>query len=201
MTEPLQAKVFDPFFSTKFAGRGLGLAVVQGIVRGHSGAIHLESAPGEGTTFEIFLPCLRETVECLRDSIPQRSRKVRGPRKSIVLVVEDEGILRVAVSRMLQKNGFGVIEAGDGSSALELVRTHKAEIDVMLLDITLPGVSSREVFEQAQHLRPNLKVILTSAYGREAVDASFQGLRVERFIRKPFQFVDLMGVVQDALSV
>ncbi len=71
----------------------------------------------------------------------------------------------------------------------------------MLLDITLPGVSSREVFEQAQRLRPNLKVILTSAYGREAVNASFEGLPVERFIRKPFQFVDLMGLLQDALSV
>jgi CheY-like chemotaxis protein len=101
---------------------------------------------------------------------------------------------------MLQRNGFGVIEAGDGSSALDLVRAYKDEIDVMLLDITLPGMSSREVFEQAQHLRPRLKVILTSAYGREAVDTCFQGLRVERFIRKPFQFVDLMGLLQDALS-
>jgi len=71
---------------------------------------------------------------------------------------------------------------------------------VMLLDVTLPGVSSREVFEQTRHLRPNLKVILTSAYGREAVDASLPGLRVERFIRKPFQFVDLLGLIQDALS-
>jgi CheY-like chemotaxis protein len=115
-------------------------------------------------------------------------------------VVEDEGVLRLAISRMLQKNGFGVIEAGDGSSALDLVRAYKDEIDVMLLDITLPGTSSREVFEQANHLRPNLKIIVTSAYGREAVDASFGGLQVERFIRKPFQFVDLIGLLQDALS-
>jgi two-component system, cell cycle sensor histidine kinase and response regulator CckA len=93
-----------------------------------------------------------------------------------------------------------VIEAIDGSSALELVRSTSNDIDAMLLDMTLPGVSSREVFEQARHLRPKLKVILTSAYGREAVDASFAGLRVESFIRKPFQFVDLIGLLQDTLA-
>jgi two-component system cell cycle sensor histidine kinase/response regulator CckA len=200
MTEEVQAKVFDPFFSTKFAGRGLGLAVVQGIVRDHGGAINLVSAPGQGTKFEIFLPCVGETARSGQDSMTLVSRKEHRPQGGIVLLVEDEGVLRVAVSRMLQKNGFGVIEAGDGSSALDLVRAYQDKIDVMLLDITLPGVSSREVFEQAQRLRPNLKVVLTSAYGREAVDACFGGVRVERFIRKPFQFVDLMGVLQDALS-
>ncbi len=200
MTEEVQAKIFDPFFSTKFAGRGLGLAVVQGIVRDHGGAINLVSAPGQGATFEIFLPCASQTSPLPCDGLVQASGRQHEPREGTVLVVEDEGVLRVAVSRMLQKNGFEVIEAGDGSSALDLVRAYKDKIDVMLLDITLPGVSSREVFEQARRLRPNLKVILTSAYGREAVDACFEGVRVERFIRKPFQFVDLMGVLQDALS-
>jgi len=200
MTQEVQTKIFDPFFSTKFAGRGLGLAVVQGIVRDHGGAINLVSAPGHGATFDILLPCASQTSPLQGASLVPASGKQPEPREGTVLVVEDEGVLRVAVARMLQKNGFEVIEAGDGSCALDLVRAHKDKIDVMLLDITLPGVSSREVFEQAQRLRPNLKVILTSAYGREAIDASFEGLRVERFIRKPFQFVDLMGLLQDALS-
>jgi two-component system cell cycle sensor histidine kinase/response regulator CckA len=200
MTEEVQAKVFDPFFSTKFAGRGLGLAVVQGIVRDHGGAVNLVSAPGRGAKFEIFLPCAVERAQMSDGAIAQTSGTEHLPRAGTVLLVEDESLLRFAVSKMLQKNGFEVIEAGDGSSALEMVRTYKDEIGVMLLDITLPGVSSREVFEQAQRLRPNLKVILTSAYGREAVNASFEGLRVERFLRKPFQFADLMGMLQDALS-
>jgi CheY-like chemotaxis protein len=101
---------------------------------------------------------------------------------------------------MLRKKGLGVIEAGDGSAALELVRAHKDEIDVMLLDVTLPGVSSREVFEEARRLRPDLKVVLTSAYSRESVDASFAGLQVDCFVRKPFHLVDLMQSLQDALS-
>ena len=114
--------------------------------------------------------------------------------------MDDEGVLRLAVSRVLQKKGFCVIEAVDGSSALELVRAHKDEIDVILLDVTLPGVSSRDVFEEARHMRPDLKVILTSAYSQETVNASFAGLSIEGFIRKPFQMVDLIGLLEQALS-
>jgi two-component system cell cycle sensor histidine kinase/response regulator CckA len=199
ITEEMQAKVFDPFFSTKLAGRGLGLAVVQGIVRDHGGTINLISAPGEGTTFEIFLPC-SERAESHQGAIVRPSGREEPPASGTVLVVEDEEILRLAVSNMLRRNGFEVIEAVDGHSAIELIRTHHSKIDVMLLDMTLPGMSSREVFEEALHLRPDLNAILTSAYSRETVDASFAGLRVERFIRKPFQFEDLIGVLQDALS-
>jgi PAS domain S-box-containing protein len=199
MTKEVQAHAFDPFFSTKFAGRGLGLAVVQRIVRDHGGVINLFTAPGKGTTFEILLPCAGETPL----PIPRASEGPRGMEQrtfyGTVLVVEDEDALRLAVSGMLRKKGLRVIEANDGSSAFELVRTHEDAIDVMLLDITLPGVSSREVFEEARRLRPNLKVILTSAYSRETVDASFAGLGIERFLRKPFQFVDLMGLLQDVL--
>ena len=115
-------------------------------------------------------------------------------------MVEDEALLRLTVSKMLRKKGLRVIEALDGFSALELVRQHKDEIDVMLLDVTLPGMPGREVFEQALRLRPDLKIILTSAYSRETVDASFAGLRVESFVRKPFRFADIMQLLQDSLS-
>jgi len=200
MTEKVQAKVFDPFFSTKFAGRGLGLAVVQGIVRDHGGAINLVSTPGHGTTFEILLPCATGTAPSSRGTIVRPQGRADQPLSATVLVVEDEAVLRLAVSKMLRKKGFRVIEAIDGSSALELVRTHNDEIDAMLLDVTLPGVSSREVLEEARHMRPRLEVILTSAYSRETVDNSFSGLRIARFIRKPFQFDELMRLLQDALT-
>jgi CheY-like chemotaxis protein len=197
--EEMQAKVFDPFFSTKLAGRGLGLAVVQGIVRDHGGAINLISAPGEGTTFEIFLP-LSERAEAGQGAVVRSSGREGRRASGLVLVVEDEEALRLAVSNMLRRNGFKVLEAIDGHSAIELIRAHHSKIDVMLLDMTLPGMSSREVLEEALRIRPDLKAILTSAYSRETVDASFAGLRVEHFIRKPFQFEDLIGVLEDALS-
>jgi CheY-like chemotaxis protein len=118
-----------------------------------------------------------------------------------ILVVEDEPALLVAVSKMLQRRGFSVIQANDGSSALELIRGHKDRIDAMLLDVTLPGVSSREVFEEADRLRPDLVAILTSAYSQERATACFGGLPVNYFIRKPFHINDLVSLLQEMLSV
>jgi CheY-like chemotaxis protein len=115
-------------------------------------------------------------------------------------LVEDEEVLRQAVAKALRKRGFAVLEAGDGSLAMDLCRTHKNPINVILLDVTLPGRSSRETLEEALRLRPDLKVILTSAYGRETVDASFDGFEITHFIRKPFLLGQLAGILQDALA-
>ena len=110
--------------------------------------------------------------------------------------MEDEELIRLAVSKALSKNGYSVMKASDGTAAMEVIRTHKDDIDVILLDVTLPGKSSRDVFEEVQRLRPGLKMILTSACGKETVDAAFEGLRVEYFIRKPFLFGDLVRLLE-----
>jgi two-component system cell cycle sensor histidine kinase/response regulator CckA len=115
-------------------------------------------------------------------------------------VVEDEEILRRAVSQALLKRGFSVIEAIDGSIAMDLIHAHKDDIDLVLLDVTLPGASSRDVCEEALRMRPDLKVIVTTAYGEEMVDAYFSGLRVDHFIRKPFHLDDLVRLFETALS-
>jgi CheY-like chemotaxis protein len=200
MTEETKARVFDPFFTTKFTGRGMGLAVVQGLVRDHGGGILLASAPGQGTQFEIFLPCLNRATQAGPHHRARAPRGVLRPASATVLIVEDELILRDSLSRTLRMRGHAVLEAGDGTAAIDLIRAHPGRLDAMLLDVTLPGISSREVFEEARHRRPDLKIILTSAYSREATGISFAGLRIEHFIRKPFPLEDLLDLLKDDLT-
>jgi len=201
MTPEVQAKIFDPFFMTKFPGgkRGLGLSVTHGIMHSHGGTIYV-SASSHGTTFQVWLPCASRTIGEGRESTDAAGVEKGASKAGTILVVEDEDLLRLAITKALTKKGFSVIEASDGSAAMELLRAHKDDLDVVLLDVTLPGVSSREIFEEAGRIRFDLEVILTSAYGQETVAAKFAGLRVEHFIRKPFQLADLMIVLQEVMS-
>lgn len=198
MPAETQARVFDPFFTTKATGHGLGLAVVQGIVRSIGGAIRLTSAPGKGSTFEVSLPSVEHKAKGA-GAISSGREETAGSRPATILVVEDEDPIRQAISKMSRQAGFSVIEAGDGSAAFEAIRAHPDSIDLLLLDITLPGTSSREVLDEAKRLRPDMPVIISSAYSREmaarALDAT-----VEHFIRKPFRLSELMNLVRQVLA-
>ncbi len=200
MTKDVQAKIFDPFFTTKFVGRGLGLAVVQGIVRTHGGAINLSSAPGKGTTIQIFFPCTHMSAQASIAAPVQSLNQHHASLGGTVLLVEDEERLRQSVSSMLRKKGFSVFEAGDGSAAIDILRAGTYSLDVMLLDITIPGVSSREVLEEVRLTQPGLRVILTSAYNRELAAQSLDAAHVQGFIRKPFHFSDLEQLLYSTLS-
>jgi two-component system, cell cycle sensor histidine kinase and response regulator CckA len=199
MTEEVSAKIFDPFFTTKFAGRGLGLAVVQGIVRAHGGSIDLVTAPGQGATFQVLLPCTSLAASETHSANIASQAKQSNAGTGTILLVEDEEGLRLAVSKALRNWGYSVLDARDGTSAMELFLAHKDDLDAILLDVTIPGKSSREVFEEILRIRPNLKVVLTSAYSEETVATAFAGLRIMRFIRKPFRLAELAGVLRDVL--
>jgi PAS domain S-box-containing protein len=189
-----QARAFDMLFTTKSAGRGLGLAVVREIIRSLRGAIRLESTPGRGTAFQIFLPCAQHPGQPIRELISPAEKEPLQFREGTILIVEDEEALRQPSTKMLRKAGYSVIEAGDGDAALELIRASRERINVLLLDITLPGASSREIFEEATRLRPDMKIIVTSGYSAAAA-ASSLGRRVEHFIRKPYRFNDLIALI------
>ena len=120
--------------------------------------------------------------------------------KTSVLIVEDEDVLRQAVGKMLRKNGFEVFEAADGSSAIDVLRANRGEIDVILLDMTIPGASSREVVEEAANVKPDIRVVLTSAYSQEMFADATNIPQIRSFIRKPFQIGNLLRTLRSSLS-
>jgi PAS domain S-box-containing protein len=199
MSSETQGRVFDPFFTTKSAGRGLGLAVVSGIVRDLGGAIRLTSELGKGTTFQILLPSSEQPGKTKNDA-PPAIEAVSGPRNAATLIVEDEDVLREAVAKMLRKTGFEVFEAADGSSAIDFLRVNGANVDVILLDMTLPGSSSQEVIAEAVKAKVDIRVILTSAYGEEEFAGVARAAQIRGFIRKPFQLADLVKTLRGSLA-
>lgn len=118
-----------------------------------------------------------------------------------ILLVDDEEVLLLAIAKMLQKHGFSVLTAANGTDAVDLLRMHRDEIKLLFLDVNLPGLSSREVLEEARRIRPDQPVILTSAHGQNVVDSFFTGVPVEHFIPKPYRLAALVELFQSVLSI
>jgi CheY-like chemotaxis protein len=199
MSEEVKSRIFDPFFTTKFSGRGLGLSAVQGIIRSHGGALRVESVPDQGSRFVVLLPQAAEPLqrEVARTASAPSSERTFG--NGTALVVEDENNLRTAVSKSLRKRGFAVVEASDGHAAIHLFRTTPF-IDVVLLDMTLPGMSGIEVLAELRKIRPDVKVILTTAYSREMAMSTVGEQRISEFIRKPYLMADLLVMLHKVMS-
>ena len=138
-------------------------------------------------------------VEATQSGIARAGCDALAYRGATILIVEDEELLRQGVSKMLRTEGLSVLEASDGSAALDVIRARKGDIDVLLLDITLPGASSRKVYEEARRLRPGLPVIVTSAKS-EGMAAAFLATGIEHFIRKPFRLGGLREMIRQVLS-
>jgi two-component system, cell cycle sensor histidine kinase and response regulator CckA len=200
MTEETRGRIFDPFFTTKgAAGHGLGLAVVQGIVRSHGGAINVTSSPGRGATFEVLLPCASELAGQSAVTAIHPAAAGSLDRYRIVLLVEDDDTLRIAIGKALRKRGVSVLSVADGQAAVELFESRAQEIDAVVLDLTLPGISGLEVLRQIRGIKPVKRVILTSAYDRDSAASkiAFHDAGVD-FLRKPYAVGDLLRLLQQS---
>lgn len=185
MSPETMARIFEPFFSTKFTGRGLGLAAVLGIVRGHRGAIRVESGLGRGTTFRLLLPA----------TFGIEPRPLAGPAKPVtksshtgrVLVVDDEDRVRSVICRSIEKAGYTAVPASNGQEALEILGERHREFAVVLLDLTMPGMDGQQVFEAVRAINGQLPVLLMSGFSESEATAKFAGQGLAGFIQKPFE--------------
>jgi two-component system, cell cycle sensor histidine kinase and response regulator CckA len=196
MTREVQARVFEPFFTTKEPGKGtgLGLATIYGIVKHSNGFIRLDSAPGQGTTFTIFLP--RVTGEL--DPPPEPLPAARGAET--VLLVEDDPGLRELVGELLRANGYHVILAAAPSEALAIVKEHEGVIHLLLTDVVMPALNGRELAQRARELRPDLRILFMSGYTADIIAKRSVRDADVAFIAKPFKEEALTRRVREVLD-
>jgi len=195
MDDETRQRIFDPFFSTKFLGRGLGLSAALGIVRGHKGAIRVESAPGRGTTFEVIFPA--------GDAVPTRPPRESRPVESgqgTILVVDDEEIIRNLLVATLQSRGYKVLLAENGAEALTVFSRNIREVSMVLLDLVMPVMSGDEVLPHLFIMNPAVRVVVSSGQDPEECMRKLHDPRVSAYLQKPYRVATLLAKVHELLA-
>lgn len=199
MTEETKSRIYEPFFSTKGAGKGtgLGLATVYGIVQQNNGVISVESCPGEGTTFRIFFPACN-AEPCSLDIPIRTGEAVQGTET--ILLAEDEPQVRQLAAMSLRSHGYQVFDSDSGEAALEIAQNHRGPLDLLITDVVMPGISGTELSSRLRQLHPNVRVLYMSGYTDDAVVRRGVFTSVDDFIQKPFTPMQLVLRVQDLLK-
>ena len=197
MSDLERQQLFDPFYTTKEGGTGLGLATVYGIVEQSGGTIDVDSAPGMGSSFRIVLPRAEAPVEL---SAPAPAVAAPRPGDETILLVEDETVVRRLVAEILENAGYTVMQAADGPSALELLRRHSGTLDLLVTDVVMPGMSGPEVAQAVTSMRPGTQVLYTSGYTDSAIGHHGVLEPGIAFLQKPFSADELARKVRALLD-
>jgi two-component system, cell cycle sensor histidine kinase and response regulator CckA len=198
MTPEIQARLFEPFFTTKDEGigAGLGLAVAHGIVQQSGGYLGVDTRPGVGTTFKVFLPAVVGPAE----GLPERARLELAQGSETVLLVEDEQPVRDVTALLLETLGYRVLKASNGEEALGFAEAGREKIHLLMADVVMPGLSGRELAETLQSRDPNLKVLFQSGYNDDAVLRHGIVHAEVAFLPKPFTLHSLARKVREVLD-
>ncbi len=201
ISNDVKERMFEPFFTTKFIGRGLGLSAVAGIVRSHQGAIKVYTELGKGTSFKVFFPTIEETntsPQKTLDFIKEEKQQPKNPK--CILVVDDEKLVRETVKNMLEIGGYNVLLASNGEEAIHIYTENKAQIAMVLLDMTMPIMDGEETFRELRRINPDVKVLLSSGYNEKDILERFIGKGLTGFIQKPFVLSSLLETIKSIID-
>ncbi len=195
MTPDTLARIFEPFFTTKFSGRGLGLAAVLGIVQSHRGALFVETAPGRGSTFRLLLQALPEAA-----AAPAPPAAEAPPLRGTVLVIDDEDFVRDVLGATLRRSGMSPLLAASGEAGLQLYAAQGNRVDVVLLDLTMPGWSGEDTLRALRAVNREQRVIVMSGYSDGDTRERCARLGVSGFIAKPFELPVLLKILREVTN-
>jgi two-component system cell cycle sensor histidine kinase/response regulator CckA len=204
MSPEVKEKIFEPFFTTKEVGKGtgLGLSTVFGIVRQSGGFIDVETAPGQGTTFRIYLPRHVPTAEDLEEAKPEAVKKPATDLtgQGTILLVEDEDPVRAVNARALSARGYTVLEAASGVEALQIIEERGTSVDLVVSDVVMPEMDGPTLLGELRKLYPDLKVIFVSGYAEDAFKKNLPDGEEFNFLPKPFSLRQLVETVKQVIA-